>query len=207
METRRVHRIRRSSTRRLALSAASVGLLGIAVGWALPRNGTVAVLVLGIAAAGLATAGFGVAAPAVGHDRIRRLGAVHPRAVDNNPDAADFRVWAGLFGNQRETRQRDVHHAASVRVQERRNERCKLLPARYEAIGNAAHDDTISTRSSRAPTPRRRTGQQPREHGPSQTASGTYHALRTKHIWGLVALIYAYVALFALVVVLRVLGH
>jgi hypothetical protein len=219
METRRVHRVRRSCTRRLALSTASVGLLGIAVGWALPRNGTVAVLVLGIAAAGLATIGFGVAAPAASHDRKRRFGAAHPRtiipglrrdhasnaarpeprAVDNNPDDADFRVWAGLFVSQR-----DSHHGGSVRIQERRTERCALLPARYEAIGTAAQHDTIS---SRGPTPRRMTGQQAREHGLSRTASRTYNALGTKHIWGLVALIYAYVALFALVVVLRVLGH
>jgi hypothetical protein len=244
METRRVHRIKRARKRRalagVALAGvALVGLLGIALGYALPRNATVAVLVLGVAAAALATAGYRMAPSAVSRRRGQRAqrsttaaaSAVltqsraestpagtrrHRRRVaharrlipafvrdgaNDARDGANFLDWAGLFGSPR-----DAHHGGAVRIHPRRAPSRPSLPARYEAIGAAVH---FRSASSDGLALHRTTAhlQQPRTHRPSHVAKRAYVPLDTKYFWALVAVIYAYVALFALVVVLSILGH
>jgi hypothetical protein len=243
METRRVHRIKRARKRRalagVALAGvALVGLLGIALGYALPRNATVAVLVLGVAAAALATAGYRMAPSAVSRPRGQRARrsttaaatAVLPESrAESTPvgtrrhrrvaharrlipalardganaarDGANFLDWAARFGSPP-----DAHHGGAVRIHPRRPTSRPSLPARYEAIGAAVH---FRSASSEGLAPHRTTArlQQARTHRPGHVAKRAYVPLDTKYFWALVAVIYAYVALFALVVVLSVLSH
>src|SRR5436190_14025623 len=65
METRRTRRIKQR--RRVIGIGASLGVLGLGVGLALPRSETASLLLLAIAAATFATAGFRAAAST--HDR------------------------------------------------------------------------------------------------------------------------------------------
>jgi hypothetical protein len=86
------------------------------------------------------------------------------------------------------------------------DDRQALLPARYEAIGIAARrgDESSERMAARRV---RGDGQQRREHGLSRSTEWARDKIdNTKHVWGLVAVIYAYAALFALVVALDVLG-
>jgi hypothetical protein len=205
METRRTLRAKHCRARRVVVVGSSIAVLGLGLGLALPRSATASGLLLAIAVLSLATVGLSTRAPRAARNVKPRLQALiastsecalikvrrwHPSAPVGAEDRGEV-IWAFATGGRAGAVEQDDRQA--------------LLPARYEAIGIAPRrGDESSERIAACPV---RGDRQRREHGLSSTAEWAREKIdNTKHVWGLVAVIYAYAALFALVVALDVLG-
>jgi hypothetical protein len=206
METRRTLRAKHRRARRVMVVSSSIAVLGLGLGLALPRSATASGLLLAMAVLSLATVGLSTPAPRAARNVKPRLQALIAstsecalvnvrRWLPSAPVDAehlDEVIWAFASGGR----------AGAVE----QNDGQALLPARYEAIGIAARCDEGS--SERMAPHRVRGDRQPhRGSGLSRTADRVREKIdNTKHVWGLIAVIYAYAALFALVVALDVLG-
>jgi hypothetical protein len=188
METRRTLRAKHRRARRVVVVSSSIAVLGLGLGLALPRSAIASGLLLAIAVLSLATVGLSTSAPRAARDVKPRLQALIP----STSECALINV------------RRRLPRAPVGAVEQ--DDRQALLPARYEAIGIAAQrGDESSERMAACRV--RGDRQQRREHGLSRSAEWTREKIdNTKHVWGFVAVIYAYAALFALVVALDLLG-
>ncbi len=204
METRRIPRIKQRDARRITVVIASIGALGFGVGLALPRSATAPLLLLAVGVASLAAAGVRVAAGASGRELTRQIQTSSLSAASAVVDWLRSKmVPVGLVQEE----MLPNAHVDIIDIVFHDGFVGPLLPARYEAIESAALRPEYS--SERTSQHRVRSERQHRgEHGLTRTVDRACEKLNnTRHLWALIAVIYAFMALFALVVTLTVLGH
>jgi hypothetical protein len=186
METRRTRRNRHRHLRRIALVIAAVGVLG--VGLALPRSTTVSLVVLALAVASLAAVRFRAVTPTPGPHLKQRIQASSASAAS-----------AALEWFQSRT--------VPVPLDRSSEYDGGLLPARYEAI--ATLPQPLERRPQWTGQQRLRGG---REHRSERRLRETWDWVceklnNTTHLWVLIAIVYAFLAFFALVLALTFIAH